>query len=151
MTNGLYYAHTGLRWLVVLAAAVAFVFMAYSLFTKREQDRATRLIMVTFSSLIGLQWVIGMVYYVVLGGALSNAGIANAYNLRNSATHAAVMTVVLIAAHLYLPFRKRASNRNYYIASTVVIVVTVVLIVVGVGVLAGGARWSFAGNYPPPV
>jgi hypothetical protein len=153
MLNGLYYAHTGLRWLVVLSAVIALGFMLFSLFTNREQDRATRMVMVTFSSLIGLQWVIGMIYYIVLGGALSEAGFEDAYNLRNSAVHAAVMTIVLLVAHLYLPFRRRAGTRNYYIVSTVVVASTLVLIFVGVSMLLGdfAARWSFSGNFPPPV
>ena len=147
MLNFLYYAHSGLRWILVLAVLAALGFMIFSLVTKREQDRATRIIMVTFSSLVGVQWVLGMLYYVVIG---SNFG---EWNLRNQATHAAVMTGALVVAHLYLPFRKRASNQIYYAASVGVVIVTTVFLVWGVATLLPGGglfpadRWSFAPNY----
>jgi FtsH-binding integral membrane protein len=147
MLNFLYYAHSGLRWILVLAVLAALGFMIFSLVTKREQDRATRIIMVTFSSLVGVQWVLGMLYYVVIG---SNFG---EWNLRNQATHAAVMTGALVVAHLYLPFRKRASNQIYYAASVGIVIVTTVFLVWGVATLLPGGglfpadRWSFAPNY----
>ena len=147
MLNFLYYAHSGLRWILVLAVLAALGFMIFSLVTKREQDRATRIIMVTFSSLVGVQWVLGMLYYVVIG---SNFG---EWNLRNQATHAAVMTGALVVAHLYLPFRKRASNQIYYAASVGIVIVTSVFLVWGVATLLPGGglfpadRWSFAPNY----
>lgn len=147
MLNGLYYAHSGLRWLLVLAVLVALVFMIYSLVTQREQDRITRIVMLTFSSLVGLQWVLGMLYYVVIGTQM------NQWNLRNQATHAAVMTGALVVAHLYLPFRRRASNRVYYAASVAVVLVTTVFIVWGVATLLPGGglfpmdRWGFEARY----
>jgi hypothetical protein len=148
MLNGLYYAHSGLRWLLVLAILVALGFMIFSLVTKREQDRFTRIIMVTFSSLVGLQWVLGMLYYVVIGTELE------VWTLRNQHTHAAVMTGALLVAHLYLPVRRRADNRTYYLASIAVVVVTTVFIVWGVATLLPGGglfpadRWGFAPMYP---
>lgn len=140
----LYYTHSGTRWLVVLATLVALGFMLYSLITNREQDRVTRVIMLTFSSLVGLQWVIGLFFYLVYGNA------RNDYTLTSWVEHATYMTIVVIVAHLYIPFRKRASTRNYYIASLIVILAVVGLIYFGVGVLGGGmARWSFQPLFAP--
>jgi heme A synthase len=144
MLNGLYYAHSGTRWLVVLAAVVALVFMVFSLIRNREQDGLTRGIMVTFSSLVGLQWVLGLVYYLMFGMQY------NDYTVRNQEVHAAVMTGVVLVAHLYLPFRRRASTRTYYMASIGVIVLTAILIYVGVATLAGDLpRWSMSPYYVP--
>lgn len=145
MVNGLYYAHTGTRWLVVLAIAVALGFMIYSLVSNREQDRFTRMIMLAFSSLVGLQWVIGIVYYLIYGNAIDN------YTRPGWVEHLTTMTLALVVAHLYIPFRKRADTRTYYIASTAVILVTTALIVYGVSVLMGttASRWSFAPVYVP--
>ncbi len=145
MINGLYYAHSGTRWLVVLAIVIAFGFMLYSLVTNREQDRITRFVMLSFSSLVGLQWVIGILYYLLYGNAINN------YTRVGWTVHVTTMTIALLAAHLYLPFRKRAGTRTYYIASTVVILVTTALIVYGVSVLTGtmASRWSFEPQYAP--
>lgn len=143
MANGLYYTHSGTRWLVVLAMLVAFVFMVYSLITNREQDRVTRIIMLTFSSLVGLQWIVGIAYYLVYGGIIEN------YSRPDWIGHLTAMTIALVAAHLYLPVRRRASTRNYYIVSVVILVVVALLIVWGINFLEG-QRWSFAPLYPPP-
>ncbi len=147
MLNGLYYTHSGTRWLLVLAIIVALGFMAYSLFTRREQDRITRIVMLSFSSLVGLQWVVGLLYYLSYGGALGD------YSRQGWTLHLTTMTVALVSAHLYLPFRRRAGTRTYYIASLVVLLVTTGLIVYGVSALLGttASRWSFAPLYPPVV
>jgi FtsH-binding integral membrane protein len=148
MLNGLYYAHSGLRWLVVLAILVALVFIIYSLAVRRERDRITRIIMTTFSSLVGLQWVFGLLYYVTVGTSF------NEWNLRNQATHAAIMTGAVVVAHLYMPFRRRDDNQVYYLASIGAIVLATVFIVWGVAALLPGGglfpadRWSFSPMYP---
>jgi len=144
MATMLYYTHSGTRWLVVLALIVALGFMLFSLITNREQDRITRLVMLVFSSLVGVQWVVGLFYYLVYGSLVQN------YSQRTWVEHLTTMTVALIVAHLYLPFRRRAATRTYYIASTVILVVVAVLIVLGVSVLIGDGRWSFQPLYPPP-
>lgn len=149
MLNGLYYAHSGLRWLVVLAILVALGFMVYSLAVRRERDRLTRLVMTTFSSLVGLQWVLGMLYYVVYGNYINN------FSLPYQVNHAAIMTGTVLVAHLYMPFRRRDNNTLYYGVSIGVVVLTTVFIVWGVAALAPGgglfpvARWSFAPDAPP--
>lgn len=141
MLTFLYYAHSGTRWLVVLATIVALGFMIFSLATSRKQDSATRIIMSTFSSLIGLQWILGLFYYLVYGNAVSS------FTIMHQVEHATTMTIVVLAAHMYLPFRKRAkSDRNYYIASIVVILVVLVLVYLGVQVLPQG--WTFSQNPP---
>jgi glucose uptake protein GlcU len=146
MTRILYFTHSGARWLVVLAIVIALGYMLYSLVTNREQSRITRIVMVTFSSLVGLQWIIGLVYYLLYGNQLGS------YTRTGWTLHLTSMTVALITAHLYLPFRRRASTRTYYIASVAVLVVTSALIWYGVAVLLGtvGSRWQFGGLYPPP-
>lgn len=145
MVNFWYYAHSGLRWLVVLSTLIALGFMLYSLITNRHQDGATRGIMVTFSSLIGVQWILGLVLYLIYGNMTNN------FSQRPWVEHLTTMTIVLIVAHLYLPFRRRLSDRGYYIASTVVILVVIALVWVGVAQLSGGTmtRWQFAPMYAP--
>ncbi len=146
MTRILYFTHSGTRWLVVLAILIALGYMIYSLVTNREQSRITRIVMLAFSSLVGVQWIIGLVYYLSYGSQLGS------YTREGWTTHLTTMTVALIAAHLYLPFRRRASTRVYYVASVVVLFVTSALIWYGVSVLLGtvGSRWQFGGLYPPP-
>lgn len=143
MLEFLYYAHSGTRWLVVLATVVALGFMLTSLITNRPQDKISRIVMSAFSSLVGLQWILGLFYYLVFGTAVSS------YTIPHQIEHATTMTLVVIAAHMYLPFRKRAkSDRNYYIVSLVVIAVVLLLVYAGVARLPQG--WSMA-PVPPAI
>ena len=145
MANILYYTHTGTRWLVVLAIVFALGFMIYSLVTKREQDRVTRIAMLAFSSLIGIQWIVGILYYLTYGNLINN------YTRTGWTLHLTVMTIALVTAHLYLPFRRTMGNRGYYIASLVVVVLTSGLIIYGTSALLGtlASRWSLMPLYPP--
>jgi hypothetical protein len=145
VATGLYYTHSGTRWLVVLSIIVALGFMLYSLVTNREQDRITRIVMGTFTALIGIQWVVGLLYFLTYGNLINN------YSRPDWVGHLTTMTVAMIVSPFYVSFRKRASTRTFYIASIVILLVVSGLIVYGVSFLVGEARWSFAPMNPPPL
>jgi len=145
VVTGLYYAHTGMRWLVILAIIVALGFMIYSLVTNREQDRFTRIVMVFFSASIGIQWVLGLLYYLIYAGA------ANDFGRGTWVAHLSTMTLAMLVSGLYAPARRRASTRTFYIACIGVLVVVTILIVLGVSFLGGVGRWSFSPQNPPLV
>jgi hypothetical protein len=119
--------HSWVRWLVVIVTAAAFVYALYGLATRREYDKNATLIMRIFSSLIGVQWLLGLILFV-MRGQFSNPSYIE---------HATTMTGVVIIAHLYLPFKKRPSMTRYGIMLAVVVVVSV-LVFVGVARLPQG-------------
>lgn len=130
LTRFLCYTHTGLRWLVVLAALVALVWLVIGYLRKQEYSGSSRALMTIFSSAVGLQWVIGAVYFVVYG-----------LDVGYRWGHAVLMTLALAAAHLHVMVKKRPTNTRYLFGIGSIILVAV-LVVLGVASLPL-ASWSF--------
>lgn len=59
--TGLFYAHSGLRYLVLLAGAVAVVYLAVALARRRPAARADRIVMAIYVGLLDLQVVLGLI------------------------------------------------------------------------------------------
>ena len=64
MLNGLLYAHSGLRYLVVLAGVVALAYSLFAVLTSRPYDRGIRAVAAAFSGLLQLQILLGFVLLV---------------------------------------------------------------------------------------
>ncbi|HLL84995.1 MAG TPA: hypothetical protein VK420_20160, partial [Longimicrobium sp.] len=64
--NMVYYAHSGLRYLVLLAAIAAIVILARGLSGKRPYDRPARISSAIYTGSLHLQVVLGIIM-VVLG------------------------------------------------------------------------------------
>lgn len=119
-------AHSGVRWLVVLATLVALVVVLIGWLQSRDYEAFARRFMTVFSSLVGLQWALGLILIIVLGQFTS-------YQIE----HAVTMTLAVVAAHLYLPFKRRPDSTRY-VASLAVILVTLAIVYVGVARLPQG-------------
>lgn len=73
----LFYAHSGLRYLVLLAGFAAVAYFAWSAFGGRQPGRASRVLIAVFAGLMDLQIVLGLIlvatglyYPAVLGHML---------------------------------------------------------------------------------
>ena len=141
MLTLLFYLHSGVRWLVVLAMIVALGWMIFSFIRRRDLDRVTRTIMATFGTLVAIQWLLGIILFLVYSLA---SGDMQLY----WATHFTFMTLVFIVAHLHIAARRFASTQNYYVISIVIILVVIVLIYFGVATLPGD-RWQLISSYAP--
>lgn len=64
--NALFYAHSGLRYLVLLAGIVAVLYLGFALATRRGAERPGRVLSAVFIGLLDLQIVLGLLL-VVLG------------------------------------------------------------------------------------
>ena len=64
MSNGLFYAHSGLRYLVLLAGVVCLGYSLFAVLTRRPYDRAIRRVAATFAGLLHLQVLLGFVLLV---------------------------------------------------------------------------------------
>ena len=127
-------AHSGVRWMVVLASLAALIWLVYSLVTSRAYDRVTQRIMTTFSSLVGLQWLIGLIFLIALG-------TSTGFGVRLYWEHAVIMTLVLVAAHVHMMLKRRP-DRARLIGGLVSLVVALALVYVGVARVGG---WSSPG------
>jgi len=61
MLNGLLHAHSGLRYLVLLAGAAALVYAVVGHLTRRPYDRGMRITAASFTGLLHLQVVLGII------------------------------------------------------------------------------------------
>jgi uncharacterized membrane protein YphA (DoxX/SURF4 family) len=119
--NFLYQAHSGLRYLVLLAALGAVVSLAYALAMGR-MDRSARVLPIAFTALLDLQVLLGI--GLVIGGVFPDAAVG----------HLVMMVLALVATHGSSVMAKRASTeRREMIIRLVGIVLAVVLIAGGIG------------------
>jgi len=124
--NILYQAHSGVRWLVVLATIVALVALIIGMVQKRPYEAFAKRFMFIFARAIEVQWLLGLLLIVVLGQWAP-------YQIE----HAVTLTIAVVAAHLDMPFRRQADSRRYY-AAIGAILVTLVLVYIGVARLPQG-------------
>jgi heme A synthase len=62
----LFFAHSGLRYLVLLVGFIALLYLAYALFTKKGEEKLGRTLGSVFVGLLDLQMLLGILM-VVLG------------------------------------------------------------------------------------
>lgn len=84
--TALYHAHSGLRYLVLLAAVAALLVLAYALSTGRAA-RGARVAAMAFTGLLDVQVLIGII--LVIGGRFSDA----------VAGHLVLMVLAVASAH----------------------------------------------------
>lgn len=131
--NALFHAHSGLRYLVLLAAIVAIVVLAYALATGRSVRAAQRTASV-YTGLLDLQIVIGIA--LVFMGLFPDAVIG----------HLAMMLLAAVVVHATAIFGRRASNERRELAFRLGGVVVSLVLIVG-GIMAIGR--SVLGSAPP--
>jgi heme A synthase len=94
----LYHAHSGLRYLVLLAGVIAIIYFAYAFFSRRSDEKLGRVLMSAFVGvldlqiLLGILLVIGGIYYPMLIGHLS------------------LMVLAAVAGHVFAVLAKRATD-----------------------------------------
>ncbi|MGQ9890015.1 MAG: hypothetical protein ACUVSX_16240 [Aggregatilineales bacterium] len=131
------FLHSWARWIVIVVAAAALVVMALGLIQRRSYALRDRRLMTVFSSLFGVQWLLGLVLLVVLGAQTG-------FGLRHYWEHLAVQTVALGTAHLHLRW-KSATGSAPFRSNLILLLVVAALIVVGILTLPQGIQWRFYG------
>jgi heme A synthase len=130
--NFLYQAHSGLRYLVLLAALGAVIALAYALATGR-MDRSARVLPVVFTGLLDLQVLLGI--GLVIGGVFPDAAVG----------HLVMMVLALVAAHGASVMGKRAGTERREMIIRLVGIVLALLLIAG-GIMALGR--SVLGSAP---
>ncbi|HUG41738.1 MAG TPA: hypothetical protein VMM12_14710 [Longimicrobiales bacterium] len=111
LTTILFHAHSGLRYLVLLAGVVAFLYTLVAALRSRPWDRAGRILLAVFAGVLDLQILIGIVlifvyrFYPALWGhltmmvlAAASVHVASAVNKRRPPERRSPMTAALGAA-----------------------------------------------------
>lgn len=130
--NFLYQAHSGLRYLVLLAAIGAIVSLAYALSLGRV-DRSARVLPIAFTALLDLQVLLGI--GLVMGGLFPDAAVG----------HLAMMVLALVSTHGASILGRRASTERREMVIRLVGIVLALLLIAG-GIMALGR--SVLGSAP---
>ena len=131
--KSLYHAHSGLRYLVLLAAVVALIALAYALGTGRA-TRPARILATTFTGLLDLQIVLGIA--LVMGGMFPDIVIG----------HLIMMILAVVVAHASSIIGQRSSSERRELAIRLTGIALALVIIVG-GIMALGR--SVLGSAPP--
>ena len=118
--------HSGVRWLVVLITVVALIKLILGIVQKQSYDKLTQRILMAFSGLVTLQWLIGIILLIAMG-AFSSGQIWS---------HAGTMTIAVAVSHLHNRWKK-AEDPVRYRMSLLVVIAVLVLVVVGVSLVNG--------------
>lgn len=124
MINGIFHAHSGLRYLVLIAGLVALVVLAMGAFGRKPWGKAPRISLAAFTGLLDLQILLGIAM-VVMGcfyGALMG--------------HLMMMILAAVAAHgLSVYARKQADARRAHTIALIGVVLALALIAGGIGAI----------------
>ena len=118
--------HSGVRWLVVLITIVALVKLVLGIVQKQSYDKLTQRIMLAFSGLVSLQWLLGIILLIALG----------TYNSGQIWSHAGTLTIAVAVSHLHNRWKKSEDSVRYRMSLLLVIAV-LVLVVIGVALVNG--------------
>ena len=131
--NALYHAHSGLRYLVLLAAVAALAALGYGLATGRGL-RVARVLPVAFTGLLDLQILLGI--GLVLAGLFPDAAVG----------HLVMMVLAAVAAHASSILAQRSTDDRRALVLRLAGVALALVLIAG-GVLALGR--SVLGSAPP--
>lgn len=128
--NILLMAHSGLRWLILLVAAIAIVKYLIGWLSSAEYKGMDRGLMAGFSGLMDLQATLGIIF--LLWNGLTGAGFPG-YRI----THGLIMIVAAVVAHLSVRW-KNAGDITRFRNNLLLIAASLLLVLMGLLVLPGG-------------
>lgn len=118
-----FYAHSGIRYLVLLVAVAALAYLLFGLATRRDFDKLAGALTGAYLGLLDLQVLIGVVLYLLFPSRPALIG------------HAVMMLAAVTVGHVANIMNKRREQKSYGVAFGGVAVS--LLLVVG-GVMAIG-------------
>lgn len=123
----LYHAHSGLRYLVLLAGVLAVLYLAFGWAARRPYDRPARVLGAAFTGTLDLQVLLGILLLFLrpFYGALMG--------------HVVMMLLAVIAAHGFSVYaRGRPDDRQRYAVALAGVAVALVLAVGGILAIGRG-------------
>ena len=124
MINGIFHAHSGLRYLVLLAGAVALVVTALGVFGRKPYERPSRIPMAVFPGTMDLQLLLGI---VMVGFGCFYPAVMG---------HLMMMVLAVAAAHALSIFaRKQTDGKRAHTMALVGVVLALGLIVGGISAI----------------
>jgi hypothetical protein len=131
MLTGLLHAHSGLRYLILLAGVVALVWAVVGMATKRPYAPGMRIAAVSFAGLLHLQVLLG--FAILVSGRFNTALIGHIFLMIMAAVVAQIPVSVL---------RRRPPELRTYAPHAIGIALALVLIWAGVAAIGRGLLGS---------
>lgn len=123
--------------MVLLVALVDLLYFALGWLQGRSYDQTARRLMSAFSGVISLQWLIGVIFLIVLGAQTG-------FGIRHYWEHLTVMTIAVFVANLPNMLRRRTlSDKQRYLVNLGSIIAVIVLVIIGISLLPEVIRWRF--------
>lgn len=131
------FLHSWTRWLLLIVVVVALGYFLLQWLQNGAWTKRAQTLLTVFSSLIGTQWLLGILLLVVYGSQTS-------FGQRHFWEHLFTQTIALFVAHLHFMWRRRQfTDRIRYRNGLLLIIAVLVLIMIGIVVLPQGIQWRF--------
>lgn len=104
MTPIVFYAHSGLRYLVLLAGIAAFFYLLYGLALRRDFDKLAGALSGAYVGLMDVQVLLGILLYLLIPSYAQLLG------------HVVMMLAAVSVAHVANIMNKRRETKSYYVA-----------------------------------
>ena len=118
-----FYAHSGIRYLVLLVAVAALAYLLFGLATRRDFDKLAGVLTGAYLGLLDLQVLVGVALYLLFPSRPALIG------------HAVMMLAAVTVGHVANIMNKRREQKSYGVAFGGV---AVSLLLVGGGIMAIG-------------
>jgi hypothetical protein len=133
------FLHSWNRWLLIVAAVIALVYFARGWLTSQPWTKFARTLQTIFSSLVDLQWLLGLILLISYGSITG-------FGIRHYWEHLTVQTIALVVAHLHVRWRKKElEDKTRYQRGFLVVIAVLILIFVGIMALPAGIQWRTVG------
>jgi len=121
MTNFLMNAHSGLRYLILLAGVLTVLYAAYGVASRRAYDKTIRILASSFAGTIHLQLLLGLA--LLFSGLFQPAVMGHLFMMLFAAAAAQIPVSVM---------RRRSEERKSYLPHGIAALVALAMIVAGV-------------------
>lgn len=130
------FLHSLTRWGVIIVTLAVVAYLLIGWLSSRRWERRGATLMSLFSSLVGVQWLLGVVLLIVM---LTAGGVGG-----QTWGHVVVMTLALFTAHGHFMMRRRQlDDKARYQRYLGIVVITLLLVLVGIFALPSGIQWRF--------
>ncbi len=120
----LFFAHSGVRFLVLLAGVVALAYLAYAALARKPAGNGGRVVMSAFVGFLDLQVLLGVVLGILL--------VARGDFYPALVGHVMTMVIAAVVAHASAAYAKRSEGGRADRIRLLGVVVTLLLIAVGI-------------------
>lgn len=129
--------HSWTRWAFLVVAVIAIIMFVMGFFQKRPWTETAHRILNGYGSLLGLQWLFGLILVIALG---SQTG----FGVRHYWEHLTVQTIAMVVANAHHAWRRREMpDSTRWRNGMLVILASLAFVFIGILSLPAVIQWRF--------